>query len=331
MTRPGRRLHRMLGCLVAFFATIAGVNWLANPYGVWRVELIDRAYLSSQPGERVLTPYRVRAVRPTTILLGSSRMLWGMPIEQGYRDGIFNASLSGASIDELAAVVQVALLNPRLQRLVWGLDFFSFDENWSGFRDSQTRARLEGDLGYLITETLLSTDALTASRKLLVRAAQGRERLPPTQTTLVPWQQEVIAAAFASSRHAGLARATDATIKSQLLNLWLPKYTNYRLSASQLARFRDTLLLAKTSGIDVTLFIGPMSALDLEAIRQTGQWGTFQRWKRELTTMAPYWDFSGYSRLTYADGVFEDVAHFTPAVGHLILRRLLGQDTTRCG
>ena len=330
MTRPGRRLRLMFLCLIVFLAMVAGINWLADPYGVWRIALVDQVYLNSQPGERVLTPYRVRFERPTTILVGSSRTLWGMPIEQGYRDGILNASLPGSSLDELAAIVHVALRNPQLKRLVWGVDFFTFDENWTDFRDAETRLRLEGNLGLLLTDTLLNTEALAASRKLLVRAVAGRTRLPPTRVALLPWPQETIAEAFESSQREGLAHATAASVKEQLAG-WVSKYKTFRLSARHVALFRDTLTHAKAAGVEVILFIGPMSAYELEAIGDDGQWDTFEQWKRQLATIAPYWDFSGYNPLAYADDAFLDVVHFKAAPGHLILRHLLGQDTSRCG
>lgn len=57
---------------------------------------------------------------------------------------------------------------------------------------------------------------------------------------------------------------------------------------------------------------------------------TFERWKRELLGTGPYWDFSGYGKLDRDESFFLDVPHFTPVVGHVILREILGRDCRLC-
>ena len=75
-----RRLTLMLVCLAGVLAAVVTINWLVNPYGVWRTAMVDRAYRltdagADETGERLSTPYRIRAERPTTLLVGSSRVL----------------------------------------------------------------------------------------------------------------------------------------------------------------------------------------------------------------------------------------------------------------
>ena len=108
-----RRLCLMLLCLAGFLAAVAAVNWIVNPYGAWRSTAVDPAYRFSETtrneaGERVTTAYRIRAEQPTNLLVGSSRVVVGMYIERGARDGVFNASMSGASLAEIAAILRLA-------------------------------------------------------------------------------------------------------------------------------------------------------------------------------------------------------------------------------
>ena len=44
-------------------------------------------------------------------------------------------------------------------------------------------------------------------------------------------------------------------------------------------------------------FVPPFSEYELELIRQGGQWETFQNFKRQLASVAPFWDFSGYNEI----------------------------------
>jgi hypothetical protein len=135
----------MMLCLGLFLAAVAGTNWLANPYGAWRISVVDRVFLKDVvEATRVITPYRLWTEEPTTPLAGTSRMVVGVPIEQGQRGRVLNAGLMRASLDEMAATVAVAMRNSSLKHLIWGVDFFSFDEAEAGFHDLQMLRRLKG-------------------------------------------------------------------------------------------------------------------------------------------------------------------------------------------
>ena len=160
-----RRLRLMLACLAGFLTAVAAINWIVNPYGAWRPALIDPSHrvdgaARGEAGERVTTAYRIRADRPATVLVGSSRVVAGMYIERGARDGVLNAAMSGASLAEVRAILRLAAANPRLERVIWGVDFYAFDARFAGFRHPDTRIRLEGTewevAGMRIKETLLS-------------------------------------------------------------------------------------------------------------------------------------------------------------------------------
>jgi hypothetical protein len=88
---------------------------------------------------------------------------------------------------------------------------------------------------------------------------------------------------------------------------------------------------SRQAGIEVILYVPPLNRYELEIIRQTGRWETFQRWKRQLLTVGLYWDFSGYNELSRSDPLFSDSIHFKPVVGHAILRQILGKGCVERG
>jgi hypothetical protein len=333
MTNARRRLRLMMLCLLLFLAAVAALNWLANPYGAWSVAVIDPIYripesARNEPEERIITAYHLRTEQPATLLVGSSRVLWGIPIGAGDEHGFFNAGLCGASLAEIAAVLRLARAKPGLTRVIWGVDFYAFDEKYRGFRYPETRAELEGD-GSLrilrdIRETLLNAQAFQDSRRVLWKAIRGQGRLDRVP---VPWPEPTIEADLEHSEQDGLARTDEAVLEAQVVQFVAPIYTDYRPSAPLLSLFRSTIAAARDAGIELALFIPPLSECELEVIRQRGQWDTFREWKRQVAATQPYWDYSGYNALAYADDLFRDAVHFKPAVGHLILRHLLGEDT----
>jgi hypothetical protein len=337
MVDSRRRLRLMLLCFAGLLAGVAAINWIVNPYGAWRSTLIDPAHrvtggAQNEAGERVTTAYRIRAEQPTTLLVGSSRVVVGMYIEHGARNGFLNASMSGASLAEIAAILRLARANPRLKRVIWGVDFYAFDRRFVGFRHPETRMRLEGDerqvMALRIKETLLSVQALDDSRKVLLRSARGRKTGPFTAP--VPWPEEVIRARLDDPGRPGLDRADDASLKAQLGN-WIDNYTGYRPSDALRSLFSSAVADVRAAGIEVVLFVPPLSRCELEAMDQTGSWDAFQRWKQQLLAAGPYWDFSGYGKLDRIESLFLDVAHFWPAVGHVMLREFLGQGCGQCG
>jgi hypothetical protein len=327
-----RRLRLMITALAAFLAAVATINFGVNPYGAWPVAIIDRVFLNiTPPAERIATPYRVRHERPETLLAGTSRVLEGMKIEQGAYDGALNAALAGATIDETAGVLRLAMENPDLRRVVWAVDFPTFSVQYAGFRDDQTRQRLAGSSLILLRETLLSLEALTASSRLLLRALGGQARLPWSRRVPVPWPEETIRSALRQLPRndlRGRERELDAHLRS-----WLDVYRAYQWSDRQMHLYAELVAQLRSRGVDVIAFLPPLSAYELETIRQSGQWEVFRRWKRELARVGPYWDFSGYNAIAARDELFTGhvICHFHPAVGHTVLRSLLGRGCEGCG
>jgi hypothetical protein len=247
-------------------------------------------------------------------------------------DTYLNASLSGGTLDELAGVLRLATANPRLRRVIWGVEFYAFDEKFTGFRHPETRIRLEADerhaLALRIKETLLNMRAFRDSRRVLLRAARGHK--PASLRDPVPWPEDLIQERLASVSRRGLAEARPAKIKDQLKD-WVNSYGDYRLVRSQVTLFQEEVADLRRTGLDVILFVPPMSDCELEMIDQLGAWDAFQGWKRQLLGAGPYWDFSGYGKLDRTPDLFSDVPHFKPVVGQLMLRRLLGMDCAGCG
>lgn len=323
----------MVGGLCVPLAAVVAMNWLVNPYGAWGTALVDPIYQRQLPGsEREQVPYRVRTERPATVLLGSSRVLIGMPIEQGCRDHVMNAALSGATLDEIGAIIRLAIANPQLRRVVWGVDFTTFNEHWSGFLHAPTHLRLRRDRRLLLQESLLSMEATHASYQILLAALRGSRGLPPSWRLPVPWPESVIRRRLDELR-TGPLDASAAVQRDRIAEQWADIYSTYQLSAAQLDLFRELVGTIRRAGVELILFIPPFNESELELIWQTGRWETFQRWKRELAAVASYWDFSGYHELARTDAYFDPVGfcHFEPPVGEALLRHVLGQSCDACG
>jgi hypothetical protein len=104
-------------------------------------------------------------------------------------------------------------------------------------------------------------------------------------------------------------------------------YSHYHFSQELLNNFKTTVNLCKQHNIDLKIFISPVHAAQLEAIRVAGIWSIFEQWKREISKVMPVWDFSDYNSITTEPisndmkNFFESV-HYRKEVGDLILNRI---------
>ncbi|HTW87203.1 MAG TPA: hypothetical protein VMD75_04280 [Candidatus Binataceae bacterium] len=322
-----RRLVLMLAMAAGLVFCGALANYLLNPYGAWNTALIDPIFRKPKD-EHVALPFVVRRADLATLLVGTSRVVFGMRIDSLAANGFVNGGIRAASLRESCAIVDAALANPHLKRIVWELDFFQFDRSWDADNPEFER-RVKGGAGTVIEDALLSLAALDNGMNDLKRMMRGRARLPDTARTEVPWPPEVICREYAAQLGRGLVSTPAAAIIQQI-SVNMPNYQNYHFSQNFWDRFRATIAAAQRRGVMVILFVPPMSEYELEVIRHAGQWDEFERWKRRLVAIAPVIDFSGYNRLARADDYYSDVMHHKTPIGESLLRILLGMPVPAC-
>jgi hypothetical protein len=319
----------MFTALAALTGAAMLFNFVVNPFGAWRHRLVSQLYYRERAGhDRVIVPYLLQSTEPETVLVGTSRVLMGMPIQQGFKDGILNAGMAAAHPAEVAKALDVALRNPHLKRIIWGLEFFSFDARLTC--DPDTCGRLDGSLRLLILDNLLSADAMDYSYHLLQRSFKGPSHLDREALEPVPWPEDYICRRFANQPAGGLVASGEQGALRQIL-LEMPVYRDTICCSEVMAKFARTVDKIRRRGVELIVFLPPLTEYELEAIRQNGLWPAFQKWKRDLTGILPYyWDFSGYTPLARTDTMYLDVLHAKPEVGMAILRRLLGKPDSGC-
>lgn len=322
-----RRLVLMLAIAAALILCGAGANYLLNPYGIWSTRLIDPVFRKPKD-EHLALPYAIRGPELSTLLVGTSRVVFGMRIDSLAANGFVNAGIRAASIRESCAIIDAALANPHLKRIVWGVDFFQFNRAWDP-ANPEFDWRMNGGLGPIVGDTLLSLAALDNGIADLKRMVRGRARLPDSARAEVPWPTEVICRDYASERGRGLVKTPAAAIVRQI-SVNMPNYQNFQFSDQFWTMFCDTIERAQRRGVDVIMFIAPMSEYELEVIRRAGDWDEFEAWKRRLVSLGPVSDSSGYNRLARIDDYYTDVMHHKTPIGEAILRILLGMPPPAC-
>jgi hypothetical protein len=330
------RFLRVFGlCTGTGVVLLAILNAAVDPLGAYAplsLKFLEkyRGHLTSRAAKAEMIAHGACDV----LVLGSSRVLVGIPVNHpAYgTNRVYNLGLNETTLTETTAVLDFALQHNRLKRVLLGADFLLFSDvrgNSAGFDNSRFNPKL--DLIEYHFKNLLGAQVLEDSCSLLRQWSRGKvpsagergflvKSVPPGQS-----QREVFAA-----RIRGFL--TDPQT-----------YAGFHYSQRRLDVFRRMVRHCQEAKIELIVLIPPVHALQLETIRAAGLWSTFERWKSDLARIVaeegceqsvPLWDFTGFIG-SVAESVppagdthtrmkwFIESSHFTPALGELVLARVL--------
>lgn len=305
-------------------------NLMIDPYGIWKYAdlSLNTQKIEKYNHQRLFKAEDIIDLKPKVVFLGSSRTFFGLNpdyYEQITGQKAYNAGFSAANTEEELAYLRQALANqPEIQQVIIGLDFYSFNEHNTGRADFSLDRLGKDHIDWSdFTNTLFSQDAWQASLNTIKFNAANKlsEPLifPNGHISVSGIKQFHLLGVYGQ---AAFARELDSYLNSEEF------YYNYKYSAQRLQDFRTMVELCRARNIEVEVFISPSHAAQWEAIRDSGLWGQFEQWKKDLAAIAPVWDFSGYNSIT-TEPISEtmqyywDNSHYTERTGNLVLDRLL--------
>lgn len=311
------RFFSLLLTSTAFFSMlgVATINWLINPYGVFttpEIKNINHIKPKKEDTARIYKAFEIRRDKPETIVFGSSRAEEGLTITHESlttkETVAYNAGFQAGNPYEILQYLKLAMTaNPNLKRVVLGIDFFMFNEFLPN-QETFSEVRLQPD--YPTEDAvnfLLSFDALNSSKNTVLHSIRNSV-LAPSKTSV---------------------KGFSFWIKEFLVNEQL--YAQYELSESRLSNFRQIVELCQENNVELALFISPIHATLLETIAVAGLSEEFHRWKREVSAIAPVWDFAYHNTVT-TEAIAPDMkyyfdsSHYSQEAGNLVLNRLYSRN-----
>jgi hypothetical protein len=347
---------------VACIGAAAVVNLVVDPYGFYRwVDVAGFNRIKPRAGQQVMRNkvHGIVAHRPDVVVLGNSRAEIGFdPASRAWpaRANVYNAGVPGAGMDNVAALLQLAVSQGQVKVTLIGLDFVDFltvDDDASPRQPPAEAPRATAlDARARVRDAVtgvLSFDALADS---LVTLASQRDRHAPTVTGrgFNPMHDYEAIAATEGYR-ALFAQRNLENARSYLRDgLHLEPSSPPGPSWTALARMKATCI---ARSIHCVFVIYPYHADILELFDAAGLWPSFERWKREAAAMLvvpasvgatpiELWDFSGYDAYTteavLASGKevdamrwYWEAGHFKAALGERIVRRAFDGDAEPFG
>ena len=314
--------------LLAAFLPVLGVglfNFIIDPYDIFNspnLEKLNDVKVADDNNDRLFKAVDIIRIKPTTIILGSSRSKQGInpdnPLFKN-KQPAYNLAINGPNVYEVKRYLQHAITNQKdLNLVVLGIDFFMFNkflENQPSFLENRLEKK------YIIPQdainALFSLDTLDKSWQTVNESIKKDDDPNYGINGFMPHR-----------------KANDGNTKwrfNSAIKQYFDFHNQYELSEQYVNDFREIVSICQENNIELMVFISPSHATQWEAIRVTGKWDTFEQWKRELVKFVPVWDFSGYDKITTEPiedqmSNYTDNSHYTPSVGNLVLNRIFNRN-----
>jgi len=299
-----------VGTLASLAAFVASVD----PYWLWRSEVGWRYNAAFETRMRFAKSLQMLVREPRTVLIGSSVVYRGMNPADLASDAAYNLGISSLRIREAEAYIEALLRWGKPERIVLAVEYFAFDRarhSEPGFDPALAEA---GTLARHAFGAFASAAAVTDAWRLVRRHADDPDGV---------WHRNGYKATRAR---------TDKEV-AEILAMTRALFSTTEIDASEFAPLERIIVLAKSAGIDLKLFVPPYHRSWLTAAQGAMRSGlTFGAWRDALERLASthgveLWDFTTDN--PYADGPvgqhsahYLDPSHFTPLLGRWILARL---------
>lgn len=318
------------------------ISYILDPFGMFRAYGLRTDYLL---GERIWEDQRkvkdlsLDRLHPDTLIVGNSRVLKGFDVYDPRLEqqlGIaHNLGLSGANIDELDHYTRFAMRGQPLRTLIVGLDIGQFTEARKQDESEAARNRyLHGlyivDLVKKFSYALWSPQAIGAWERVI--------RQPHTLTIRGAPNYDEDSKSLVALGQRKVTMMIEHDVANRLRTVDSDSY-------ERRMRLTDVLIAdACMQGTVVKLFISPVHARHLVLLREVGLTEKSFQWKQALIEIVGRHQASGcdvalldFGRITtYTSEPFPDLddharsmkwywdsGHYKPALGFLVLQRLL--------
>lgn len=301
---------------------------VVDPFGIlplWRGTTLYKVKPSTDNYGRLHKFFQVSHLDMEILIVGNSRVDRGIPTEglaSQTTGDVYNAAFPAATPQEILEVVKLAArLNPKLRRIIWGVDPMMYNHLRSP-RD-MSDLPLSGFLPLNAAEVYLSIDSLGEVKRTLVAWAKGERRSYYGEGGRFMFYDE--------------PSATDVKeVSNHFLKIYgfqTDMYKDFKVSAEAMRATAEIVKICHDRGIQLDVFINPDHVVLKEIIWNVGVWNEWEEWKRAMVAaVGSVVDFSVYSdaseeavgsQMTH----YYEVVHYTPVFGQRILDSLRSQDT----
>jgi hypothetical protein len=353
MKNHKKYLKKFFFVFLGFYLLTGIFNLAIDPYGIYRILVVkgfNDVKLPYDTQGRMVKALQAKKLRPKGIILGSSRTDLGLdpehPAWKYDSKPVYNLSTAFTSVAEILQLLKYAKSLNKLNQVVIGLDFFSFNI----FHPDQIADDVFDEVpvnkhGRFSIESLRKEFQNTIFSFLATKKSFQTLFYKGSPSSFPNGQ-----AIFTDKR--SVRDLSNGTFRVYYESLWFPGKSrqfcinNNNGGSRKYEQLKEIINISTGSDIELKIFINPVHADLLEMMSFIDLWPLYEDWKRGLVALTTeiakqnpekasvrIWDFSGYNSITTEHlpveddpqiqmGGYIEVAHYKKAVGDLILNRI---------
>lgn len=286
--------------------------------------------------QRYIKLFDISREKPKTLLLGSSRVLWGLDPQnaslqqKGYLP-VYNAGILGPPMYEIKKYFDHALLvSPHLKRVILGIDFYAFNNKFDHREfilaysfGKKTNRLLE------IHHTLLGdVKAIFATLKSSLLREKVKSLREDGRLTPSPIEAPEVYAEFVQEVQ-NTHNRTNSTQQNIIKEKKSPKMRNelyepFSISSIDMDALKYIVEQCRERHIELYIFLTPTyRSLELSALHELHIWNQYIQFLKMLADIHPFWSFYGKNEINDNIHNYMDGSHFIFPVGDKILDSML--------
>jgi len=333
-------LSLFCGVSAGVVGAVAALNYVVDPYLThqWDTPPVQSLRPVRERLGAWAKTYALARYQPALVYVGNSRTEVALPAHPSLFGGqpVFNAALSGATMNDAGMMAQHAAQVAQVHTLVWGLDAPSF--SLGAGNTELDEALLADGGGYLARRALLNLKRAVSLEMAgdALQVLNGSYEPVCRSSLAFLGQRDALCLQHRFAQKGGTAAAVQPRLREFV--------RGEGPSAEALAVFQGRLDALCRKGTRVRLYINPTHALMQDALYWAGKWDTMESWLHALARTSSQrrargcdvtlHDFSGYNSVTtepvpQASGrpdmaYYWEPSHYRENVGRMVLARLIG-------
>ena len=252
--------------------------------------------------EHKLKPFRINAVQPQTLILGNSRVAYGVNPEKlkGFPQPVFNAAIEFGQLREMVQFLEYAIEVAPLREAVLFLEYYNFSTT-TDIRDFYPIFPTRGGYDLLQAHSLayVSSDALLGIFQTLFSNLTMKHLKGTTKTGYVLNNME--------SNFQPADPDTRRSLVTQEAQIVLDHNPGIQT-------VREIQALCNKHNITLHAILGPFPQEQIAMRKTLGTWSPILKWKADLQKEIDYTDYY-HEHVPYTAEDFYDRIHFTVDIG----------------
>ncbi len=257
-------------------------------------------------------------VKPNTILLGGSRMHFMDTkfIEKYTHDRVYNLGMSISTLEEQYQFLNYSLEHFDIKNVIIGLNLYTFSQNLRENKNSDYDPKLFTD-GFTPFKQFKYYMEFPLHKYFSDYLGKGYSK-PLFKNGGRTHYSELLYGGGKSWR------VKEKDVVESFGELYYNKYLTW--GDSGFNYLRKMVKLCKEHHVKLKLFTTTVHNSLLDVLKQTGKTDIYLKWKRELATIAPYYDFMYYHNISKNSDNYNDPSHLFQKHGDLYFHKIFKKE-----